>query len=307
MADVVISEFMDEEILAEAFKGFDVLYYPTLVDNRKALIAEIGEARALIVRNRTQVDEELLEAAGKLQVVGRLGVGLDNIDLQACDVAGVKVCPASGANDLSVAEYVITASMSLLRGSWFATASMIRGEWPRTEMIGREVSAKQMGLVGFGAIARETAIRAKALGMSIAAYDPYLPADDSAWKLAQSLDFQSLLNTSDVISLHIPLTNKTRHLINAEMIAQMKSGAILVNAARGGVVDEKALVDALRNNHLAGAALDVFENEPLCEIDGNMFKDVPNLILTPHIAGVTAESNIRVSRVTAQNVLDNLG
>ena len=306
MADVVISEFMDEKIIGEAFKGFDVLYDPALVDNREALLAEVREARALIVRNRTQVNEELLAAAEKLQVVGRLGVGLDNIDLQACDGRGVRVCPASGANDLSVAEYVITATLSLLRGTWFSTECMIRGEWSRTEMIGRELSAKQMGLVGFGAIARATAIRAKALGMNVAAYDPYLPADDPAWTLVQSVDFQSLLKISDVISLHIPLTDKTRHLIDAEIIAQMKPGAILVNAARGGVVDEQALADALQRNHLAGAALDVFESEPLSEAGGSVFKDVPNLILTPHIAGVTKESNIRVSRVTAQNVLENL-
>ncbi len=306
MADVVISEFMDEKIIGEAFKGFDVLYDPALVDNREALFMEVRGARALIVRNGTQVNEELLAAAEKLQVVGRLGVGLDNIDLQACAGRGIKVCPASGANDLSVAEYVITAALSLLRGAWFSTERMTRGEWPRTEMIGRELSAKQMGLVGFGAIARETAIRAKALGMSVAAYDPYLPADDPAWALAQSMDLQSLLVSSDVISLHIPLTSESRHLIDAEVIAKMKPGAILVNAARGGVVDEPALVDALQRNHLAGAALDVFEAEPLSEAGGSLFKGVPNLILTPHIAGVTNESNVRVSRVTAQNVLKNL-
>ena len=224
----------------------------------------------------------------------------------ACAGRGIKVCPASGANDLSVAEYVITAALSLLRGAWFSTERMTRGEWPRTEMIGCELSAKQMGLVGFGAIARETAIRAKALGMSVAAYDPYLAADDPAWALAQSVDLQSLLVSSDVISLHIPLTSESRHLIDAELIAQMKPGAILVNAARGGVVDEQALVDALQGNHLAGAALDVFEAEPLSEAGGSLFKGVPNLILTPHIAGVTNESNVRVSRVTAQNVLKNL-
>jgi (S)-sulfolactate dehydrogenase len=306
MADIVISEFMDEKIIGDAFKGLDVFYDPALVDNREALLAEVREARALIVRNRTQVDEELLAAAKKLQVVGRLGVGLDNIDLQACDGRGVKVCPASGANDLSVAEYVITATLSLLRGAWFSTERMIRGEWPRTEMIGLEASGKRMGLVGFGAIARETANRARVLGMNVAAYDPYLLADDPAWELAQSVDFQSLLKTSDVISLHIPLTDKTRHLIDAEALAQMKPGAILVNAARGGVVDEQALANALQRNHLAGAALDVFENEPLSEAGGSVFKGVPNLILTPHIAGVTKESNIRVSRVTAQNVLENL-
>ncbi len=306
MANIVISEFADEKILAEAFDGLDVLYDPTLVDNREALIAEVGEAKALIVRNRTQVDKALLESAKNLQVVGRLGVGLDNIDVQACEVSGVKVCPARGANDLSVAEYVITSVLTLLRGAWFSTERMINGEWPRTEMIGNEASAKQIGLVGFGSNARETARHAKALGMNVAACDPYLPADDPAWEFAKSVDLKSLLRDSDVISMHTPLTKETRHLVDAKMIASMKSGAILINVSRGGIVDEKALVDALLSGHLAGAALDVFENEPLNVENGKLFRDVPNLILTPHIAGVTKESNIRVSRVTTQNVLDNL-
>lgn len=306
MADIVISEFMDEGIITEAFEGLDVLYDKNLVHDRQALLAELGESRALIVRNQTQVDEKLLQAAGKLQVIGRLGVGLDNFNLQACDAHKVKVCPASGTNDLSVAEYVLAVTLALFRGVWCGAERMIQGEWPRAQMIGQEMSAKQMGLVGFGAVARATGMRAKALGMKVAAYDPYLPADDPAWGLAQSLDFSSLLSTSDVISLHVPLTDKTRYLISADALAQMKPGALLINAARGGVVDERALVEALKRKHLAGAALDVFENEPLSPADGNLFKEVPNLILTPHIAGITAESNVRTSRLTARNVLENL-
>ena len=194
----------------------------------------------------------------------------------------------------------------LLRGAWGATGNVASGEWPRNSLIGREMSGKRLGLVGFGAIARETAKRAQALGMSIAAHDPYLPADDPHWSNVERQDFKTLLATSDVISLHTPLTEETRHLIGAAAIAAMKPEAILINAARGGVVDEAALAGALRSGQLGGAALDVFETEPLKEEAGKIFDGIENLLLTPHIAGVTEESNMRVSHVTVQNVLSAL-
>ena len=302
MADIVISEFMDEEAIETAFSGMDVLYDPALVDDEAALYAALTDARALIVRNRTQVRENLLDKAPQLKVVGRLGVGLDNIDLNACQNRGIAVCPATGANDLSVSEYVISCALSLLRGAYNATARVAAGEWPRTELMGCELSGKQMGLVGFGAIARNTAEKASALGMSIAAFDPFLPEDHAAWAQAKKLSFEALLETSDVVSLHVPLTDDTRHIIDSAALAKMQSGAVLINAARGGTVDESALVDAINAGKLAGAALDVFEQEPLDATSGAKFLGVNNLILTPHIAGVTLEGNVRVSRVTAENV-----
>src|SRR5512137_1193023 len=159
MPEIVISEFMDEAAIRASFAGRDVLYDPKLVDDPARLGTAVRDARALIVRNRTQVRGALLKAAPRLEVVGRLGVGLDNIDVPACEARGIAVYPATGANDLSVAEYVITAALMLLRRAWLSTARVVAGEWPRTDLMGREMDGKQLGLVGFGAIARETATR----------------------------------------------------------------------------------------------------------------------------------------------------
>jgi (S)-sulfolactate dehydrogenase len=307
MPEIVISEFMDEAAIRASFAGREVLYDPKLVDDPARLAAAVADARALIVRNRTQVRGALLAAAHRLEVVGRLGVGLDNIDVPACEARGIAVYPATGANDLSVAEYVITAALMLLRRAWFATGRVAAGAWPRTELMGRELAGKRLGLVGYGAIARVTARMARGLGMSVAAYDPLLPADDAAWGETLRQSLPELLAASDVVSLHVPLTDATRDMIDAAGLAAMKRGAILVNAARGGVVDEAALVAALRSGHLGGAALDVFAREPVDAAAGALFAGVPNLILTPHIAGVTEESNVRVSAVTAAAVARHLG
>jgi len=307
MPDIVISEFMDEAAIRASFAGRDVLYDPKLVDDPARLAAAVRDARALIVRNRTQVRGALLEAAAQLKVVGRLGVGLDNIDVPACEARGIAVYPASGANDLSVAEYVITAALMLLRRAWLATDRVAAGEWPRTELMGRELAGKRLGLVGYGAIARVTGRMARDLGMSVAACDPLLPAEHPAWASALRQPLTELLASSDVVSLHVPLTDATRNMIDAPAIANMRRGAILINAARGGVVDESALCAALRSGHLGGAALDVFAREPVDAAGGAVFAGVPNLILTPHIAGVTDESNVRVSAVTAEAVARHLG
>lgn len=306
MAEIVISEFMDEVIANEVLGEFDVQYDPSLVDDRQALLAALADARAVIVRNRTQVDAELLDHGPNIRVVGRLGVGLDNIDLDACKSRDVVVCPATGANDVAVAEYAITAALILLRGVWQASDSMIAGEWPRTRLMGREASGKRFGLVGFGSIARQVAARAEAFGMAVSAFDPYLAADDPAWSGAASATLDELARDCDVISVHVPLTDETRHLVNADFIARMRHGAVLINSARGGVVDERAAINGLRTGQLGGAALDVFESEPLQAIDGALFAGVPNLLLTPHIAGITHEANQRVSRLTAENVLKHL-
>ncbi|MEO0636861.1 MAG: hydroxyacid dehydrogenase [Pseudomonadota bacterium] len=303
MADIVITEFMDEAAAA-SMPGSH--YDPTLVDKPKELAAALSDARAIVVRNRTQVTAELLESAPKLSCVGRLGVGLDNIDLDACAARGVTVYPATGANDLSVAEYVITTAMALLRGAYIGSEQVIAGKWPRQQMSGRELAGKVMGLIGFGAIAREVALRAKLLGMEVLATDPHVMADDPAWQLARNVSRDAVLENSDVISLHVPLTDGTRHMIDEAALHGMRSDAIVINAARGGVVDEAALVAALSAGRLGGAALDVFEVEPVTAESGTMFAGVPNLIVTPHIAGVTQESNGRVSTLIAQRVRDHL-
>lgn len=307
MADIVITEFMDEAAIARLVHAYDTHYDPKLVDDPAALHSQLTSARALIVRNRTQVGETLLSMGPKLRVVGRLGVGLDNIDVAACKARSIAVIPATGANDLSVAEYVITTASMLLRGAYLRTSEVASGAWPRQSMMGRELAGKTIGLVGYGSIAREVAWRAHMLGMQIVACDPYLMADHPGWQFARNVSFDAVLELGDVVSLHTPLTEATRHMIDAKALSGMKPDAILINAARGGIVDEDALAEALKAGRLGGAALDVFETEPLTEAGGAKFKDLGNLVLTPHIAGVTGESNVRVSHLIADKVLDVLG
>ncbi len=303
MADIVVSEFMDEDALGRIGPAWSVLYDPSLVDDRDRLSSELKDAAALIVRNRTRVDADLLAAGPRLKAVGRLGVGLDNIDLAACRANNVAVLPATGANTVSVAEYVMAAALALVRPVFSAGAAMRAGEWPRQALIAGEVFGRTLGLVGYGGIARAVAARARAFDMRIAAYDPFLTPDDPAWAEAKAMDLDALLANSDILSLHVPLTDSTRYLIDADALRRMKRTAIVINTARGGVVDEAALVDALRAGRLGGAALDVFETEPLDASAGVAFDGVPNLILTPHVAGVTNEGNVRVSDVTVTNVL----
>jgi (S)-sulfolactate dehydrogenase len=300
--DIVITEFMDEAAVDDLRADFDVTYDPGLVARPDEIMVLAASCRGLIVRNRTQVRGALLEACKNLEVVGRLGVGLDNIDVEACRARNIAVLPAPGANDLAVAEYVLAGVLMLLRGAYRASAAVAAGKWPRNQSIGREIAGARLGLVGFGAIARETAKRATALGMRVAAYDPYLAADHPAWGelgVGQS-DLESLLADSDAVSLHVPLDAGTRHLIDAAALGRMREDAVLINAARGGVVDEQALAQALRAGRLGGAMLDVFEIEPLP--GRSVLAGVPNLILTPHIAGVTVESNVRVGALIAANV-----
>jgi (S)-sulfolactate dehydrogenase len=300
---IVISEFMDAPAVERLRQAFEVDYRPTLVDDAAALAAALPGADAWIVRNRTQVRGAALDAARALRVVGRLGVGLDNIDVPACEARAIEVIAATGANAESVAEYVVTAAMMLLRGAYFSTRAVEAGTWPRQMLSqGREAAGKVMGLVGFGSIGRLTARKAAALGMTVRAYDPVVRADDSAWRehgVAQR-DLDTLLAESDVVSLHVPLTPQTRGLLDGARLGRMKHDAVLVNTARGGIVDEAALAAMLREGRLGGAALDVFDHEPLGA--HSPLTGAPRLILTPHIAGVTIEANERVSALIADRV-----
>jgi (S)-sulfolactate dehydrogenase len=304
---IVISEFMDEAAVAALAAHHATLYDPGLVDRRDELKAKLVDAGALIVRNRTQVNVELVAAAPQLKVVGRLGVGLDNIDVAACKSRGIAVIPATGANALAVAEYVIGVAMALLRGAYFATADVAAGKWPRAALSsGRELAGKTLGIVGFGGIGRLTGRLGRALGMRVIGFDAEVGPGAPAWQEegVEPRTLDALLAQADVLTLHVPLVPATRNLIDAKRIAVMKPGAILVNTARGGVVDEAAVAAALSSGKLAGAALDVFEKEPLPA--GSPLAGCPNLILTPHIAGVTAESNERVSSMIAEKVIEAL-
>lgn len=305
--DIVISEFMDDMAVEALRRRFTVHYDPALAGGRQELLALLDNAPALIVRNRTEVDAALLEAAPRLRVVGRLGVGLDNIDTAACRARGIEVIPATGANALAVAEYVVATAMLLLRGAYLSSAAVAAGEWPRARLSeGREAAGKTLGLVGFGGIGRLTAGLAQALGMRVIAYDPMLASDAPAWGESgvARRELDALLNEADAVSLHVPLTGETRGLFDGARIAAMKPGAVLINTARGGIVDEAALGEALRSGKLGGAALDVFGAEPLPA--GAPLAGAPNLILTPHIAGVTLESNQRVSALIAERVAEFL-
>ena len=295
MTRILISEFMDAPAVERLRAAFEVDYRPQLVDDPAGLATAVADADAWIVRNRTQVRGAALEAARRVRVVGRLGVGLDNIDTAACAARGIEVIPATGANAESVAEYVVTAALLLLRGAYFSTRAVEAGTWPRQTLSqGREASGKVMGIVGFGSIGRLTADKARALAMRVVTHDPLVAGTPDARSL------EALLAESDVVSLHVPLTEATRGLLDARRLGLMKRDAILVNTARGGIVDEAAVAAMLREGRLGGAALDVFEDEPLAA--GSPLAGAPRLLLTPHIAGVTLESNERVSALIAERV-----
>jgi (S)-sulfolactate dehydrogenase len=307
MSKILVSEYLPDEYLELLRTLHDVGYDPDLCTDRSRLLDQMSGVEALFTRNRTRVDHELIVAAPDLRVVGRLGVGLDNIDMKDCEQAGVQVISATGENSVSVAEYVIGAMLVVVRGVYGMTPSMIAGEWPRQgHAFGHEITGKTMGLVGYGSIARQLATRASGLGMEIIAHDPFVPADDAAWGPVRRVDLESLLASSDVVSVHVPLSDETRNLIDAPALRRMKPTAVLINTSRGGIVDETALAAALLDGRLGGAALDVFASEPLGPEPAAVFSTVPNLLLTPHVAGNTSESVDRVAKTIVEKVMKAL-
>ncbi len=308
MTDVLITEFMDSAAVATLSERYDVRYDPHLVGDRAAMLGLLSTARALIVRNRTRVDLEVLDAAPNLVAVGRLGVGLDNIDVTACEGRSVAVLPATGANAVSVAEYVVTALLVLRRqGVFQATPFLLAGEWPRQDLVGHELAGSRLALFGLGAIARLVVERVRALDVEVVGFDPFIPEDDAIWEQVQRADsLPALLGSADAVSLHVPLTPETHHLLDGDALALLPPHAIVVDTARGGVLDEAALCEALRAGRLGGAALDVFETEPPDADALARFAGAPNLILTPHVAGVTVESNQAVSALVATRVREVL-
>ncbi|HUG60105.1 MAG TPA: NAD(P)-dependent oxidoreductase [Candidimonas sp.] len=303
---IIISEFMDVAAVQWLVERFDVTYEPDLCDRPVVLSALLADADALIVRNRTQVDAQLLAHQTRLQAVGRLGVGLENIDLEFCRQQSIEVIPAVGANAAAVAEYVTCCAMLLLRRAYGVSGEVAAGAWPRQPLTrGREIGGKLLGIVGLGSVGRITANLAQAIGMRVVAFDPSLDARDVIWQTVGRCDeLDQLFCDADVVSLHVPLVEATRNQVDARRIGLMQESAVLINVARGGVVDESALAAALISGKLAGAAVDVYTQEPLPP--GSVFAGVPNLILTPHIAGVTTESNARVSHFIAQHIAEKL-
>jgi len=300
---ILIPEFMNPQSLARLRAEHEVVFDPTLVDRQVDLVAAARDAHVLIVRARTQVRGALLDAMGKCRAVARLGVGLDNLDVAGCRARGIEIIAALGANARSVAEYVVTCAMLLLRHSHYSVSRAIAdGCWQRPAIPeGREAANRTIGLIGFGSIGQLTGQLASRLGMRVVAHDPSLRNAAAIDFACQMLPLDALLAASDVISVHVPLGPETRGLINADRLAMCKPGAVLINAARGGIVDEAALAAALSAGHLRAAALDVFENEPLPP--GSVLARAPNLLLTPHVAGVTADSELRVGELITDRVL----
>ena len=299
---ILITEFMDEDAINLLMKKYDVYYDISLAEDSNSLVKLINKMKALIVRNKTLVTRELIENAPNLTCVGRLGVGLDNIDLNACEEQNITVYPALGANSHSVAEYVICASMLLLRKAYFKKNEMIAGNWPRQESSGSEVYGKTLGLIGFGDIAQKTRDLALGLGIKTVAYDPYLDKDSNVWKETKNLPLDNLLSISDIISLHIPLSKETKNLIDEKKLRLIKNSSVIINTSRGGIIDENSLAKLLKENKIGGAALDVFNEEPINKENAKKFEGLDNLILTPHIGGVTKESNERVSKMIAKKI-----
>jgi (S)-sulfolactate dehydrogenase len=302
MTRVVVAEFMDPAGVDLLAGSSDVMYDPTLVDDPDRLSDEVANCEALVVRNRTRVDRALLDRGGRLRAVGRLGVGLDNIDVSTCRARGIAVVTAGGANADAVAEYVIASLFALHRPALLRSAEILEGGWPRLEAVGVELAGRALGLVGLGGTAQAVARRAVALGMSVSGFDPYLETTPPT--ITRFGDLDALLESVDALSIHVPLVDETRGLIDAHRLGLMPPGAVVIDTSRGGVVDHPAVLDALRSGRLAGAALDVFPHEPP---DPSPYRDVPNLILTPHIAGLTRQSNVRVAIAVATGVIDQLG
>jgi len=300
---IIIPEKILPGSLSRLKEKHTVHYDPDLVKRPADLLEAVRKADAIIVRRLTQVRGELLDGMPLCKAVGRLGVGLDNIDVEACRERGIEVIPAPGANARSVAEYVIATAMMLIRTAFLSTQEVIEGKWPKERIDrGREVAGCTMGIVGFGAIGRLTGELAHALGMRVVVYDT-APAPPGR-QYYERISLPELYAESDVITLHVPLNSRTRKLISESSIQSMKDGAVVINAARGGIVDEDALVKALREGKLGGAALDAFEDEPLGV--SPQYDDVPNLILTPHVAGVTVQSEARVNEMVVGRLLSVL-
>ncbi len=303
MTDIVISEYIDPAALETLNASFNVHYDQDLWRKLDELAQLMPGLPGLIVRNQTQIRGAVLDAADGLKCVGRLGVGLDNIDTEACAEKGIEVFPAIGANSDSVAELAIGGLFVLFRNAYHATDAVIAGDWPRMQMMGREVAGKTLAIAGFGSIGRALTWRAKGLGMRVTAWDPYIDQAASLWseqgvERRESLD--DLVQDADALTVHVPLTDDTRNLIDTNLISKMKSDAVVLNLARGGIANEQDIVDALRAENLGGAFLDTFDVEPL-SVD-NIFKDVPNLLLTPHVGARTVEADDRVCTMIADAV-----
>jgi len=267
------------------------------------LLNVVGDYDALIVRGRTKVTAAVFDAGKNLKVVGRAGVGVDNIDLTAAKAHGVTVVNSPLATTVAVAELTLSLMLSIVREVPRADASMKSGQWLKKEFMGRELYGKTLGVLGFGRIGSAVAARAKAFEMKILAYDPIVPAEEIVKRGGEPVSFDELLAQSDIITMHMPLTADSRNLLNAEAFKKMKDNVYIVCAARGGVIDEDALLDAINSGKVSGAALDVFATEPPGQ---SALVAHPRVIDTPHVGAQTVEAQNRAANDIAEEVLNAL-
>ncbi len=298
---VLVSDPLAHEGVA-ILKGFcDVDEKADLSEDE--LVNIIGDYDALIVRSGTQVTARIIEAAHKMKYIGRAGVGVDNIDTDAATKKGIIVSNAPEGNTLAATEHTIAMMMALARNIPQASASLKNGEWKRSKFMGNEMNGKVLGVVGFGRIGREVAKRAQALQMTVIAYDPFIPAEVGAAMGVEMMPVAELFTKADVITVHTPLIPSTTHLVNKESIATMRDGVRLINCARGGIIDEAALYEAITAGKVAGAALDVFEHEP--PTDSPLLK-LDKVIVTPHLGASTVEAQKNVAISVAQQCIEVL-
>jgi phosphoglycerate dehydrogenase-like enzyme len=304
MTKILITEFIIQESLNNLRKKFDVKYDEKLWENSKRLEEIIKDYDGLIVRNKTKVNLNILENANSLKFIGRLGVGLDNIDTENCKVKNIYVQPATGMNTDSVAEYVVSSSMSLIKKIPILHNGTIKGNWPRTTIKSAEINGKCIGIIGFGTIGRKVADLSLKNGLNILAYDPYIKELGDNEKDYRLSSLEDIFQNADIVSLHLPLTEETKNLINKSSFSKMQKQPIIINTSRGSVVNENDLIEAYNQNLISGFALDVFENEPVTNDLYEKIKPDMNCILTPHISGVTTESNIRVSNFIVKKTIE---
>ena len=284
MPKVLVSDSIDQV-------GIDILSQVAQVDVKLGLPPEelvriIPEYDALMIRSGTRVTQEMIEAANNLKIIGRAGVGVDNVDVPAATRKGIVVVNSPQGNTIAAAEHALTMMLSMSRYVPDANQSVKTGQWDRKSFVGVEVYKKTLGIVGLGKIGSHVAAVAKAMGMKLLAYDPFISQERADQIGCRLVDLDLLIQESDYITLHIPKTKETYHLFNGEVFAKMKPTARLINCARGGVIDETALADALLTGQIAGAALDVFENEPL-EADSPLRELGSKIVLTPHLGAST--------------------
>jgi D-3-phosphoglycerate dehydrogenase / 2-oxoglutarate reductase len=291
-------------------KGVEILQrtpgIETVVDNEitaDGLRKSLKDFDALVVRSRTKLTADLIEAAERLKVVGRAGTGLDNIDLEAATKRGIAVMNTPGGNTVTTAEHAISLLLSLTRNVPQASASIKTGKWEKKKFQGRELANKTLGVLGMGKVGAVVADRAKGLKMHVIAYDPYLSVETAQKKGVEAVSFDALLCRSDYVTIHVPLNDSTHHLVGAEAFSKMKDGVMLVHCARGGIVDEQALLEALKSGKVAGDALDVFETEPPGQ---SPLIALDNVICTPHLGASTTEAQENVAVAVAEQIVDFL-